>query len=681
MSVPLRQSQRHAQLVCELNEAAHRYYVLDRPTISDAEYDRLFRELQALETGNPDLRSTDSPTQRVGAPAREGFETVAHQKAMLSLDNAMNESELADFHGQVVRYLEHNLESFAIEYTVEDKFDGVAVSLTYIDGVLVRGATRGDGTNGELITENLRTIRSIPLRLQNLESSSNAQIEIRGEVLIRKSDFAKLNLERAEAGEELFANPRNAAAGSLRQLDSAITASRALTFFAYGIGVAQGYELPETQLATMRWIAARGFQVAPSLQLVTGLGEAAPELCAAFNRFAAARADLPYEVDGMVVKVNSLALQSELGFRQRSPRWAIAAKFPAVEEHTKLLDIKVQIGRTGALTPVAILQPVKVGGVIVSRATLHNQDEIKRKDLRIGDTVVVRRQGDVIPAIVAAIVDMRSGAERIFEFPSHCPVCGAAAVRENAEDAAVRCPNRDCPEQVAQRVLHYSGRKAADIDGLGSKLVALLIEHRLLSDLASIYELKISQLAELPRMGELSANNLVAAIDATRRLPLHRFVFGLGIRHVGERTARLLANESLSIESFLQLNPERLSAIHEVGPETTQEVLRVLCDPTERAAIGRLLAQGLIIQPVEVAAAGEQPLSGKSFVLTGTLVSMTRDQVQAKIIELGGQVSSSVSKRTNYLVAGTEAGSKLEKAQKLGVAILGENEFLALIGG
>ncbi|MEZ4753227.1 MAG: NAD-dependent DNA ligase LigA [Bdellovibrionota bacterium] len=540
------------KLVDELNEHSHRYHVLAEPIISDAEYDKKFRSLQDLEEKHPDLKRSDSPTNRVGDVPLEGFESVQHRIQMLSLNNAMNQEELADFDGQVKRYLEKESEAQAeIEYAIEYKFDGVAVSLIYQNGNLTQALTRGDGTFGEDITQNIKTIGSIPLKLRGKYTPE--YIEVRGEVLFLLDDFEKLNVARVAAEEAAFANPRNAASGSLRQLDSTITASRPLMFYAYGFGAVENFEIPKTHTACMALISEFGFRVSPVSKSVTGIAE----LIKAYQDAEAARGNLPFEVDGLVVKVNSLELQEILGFRQRSPRWAIAAKFAAVEENTKLLEIHIQVGRTGALTPVAELEPVQVGGVIVSRATLHNEDEIARKDLKIGDTVIVRRQGDVIPAVVASIPSLRDGSEKDYVFPKECPVCNTKAIRPEGE-AVYRCPNTNCPAKSEQRLMHFASRNAADIEGLGEKVVKQLFECELITDIASLYDLTLEQLLTLPLTKEKKAKNLLEALEKSKSISLPKFIFALGIRHVGERTASIIAKHIGSIEKLFTLTEEEL---------------------------------------------------------------------------------------------------------------------------
>ena len=677
------------QLVQELNDHAYRYYVLSQPIISDAEYDEKFRELQALEGEFPQLIQPDSPTQRVGGAPLDGFATVRHAMPMLSLDNAMDESELRAFDEQVRRFLVKGGEDAGeIEYTVEYKFDGVAVTLTYRDGVLQQGATRGDGTTGEDVTTNVRTIRNIPLRLGShlVEEGSATRgaalhtggvIEIRGEVLFQKKDFERLNTERTTVGLETFANPRNAASGSLRQLDSRETAKRPLSFFAYGIGELSTTYAPlrdsaELSLtAVMQEVRSLGFAISPGYRVAKG-GDA---LVAAYREAEAAREQLPFEVDGIVIKVNSIPLQATLGFRQRSPRWAVAAKFKPVEATTVLEDIIIQVGRTGALTPVAVLTPVKVGGVVVSRATLHNQDEIDRKGLLIGDTVVVRRQGDVIPAVVAAITSARTGSERTFSMPNACPECESAVERQEG-GVVLRCTNPQCPAKLHERLRHYASRDGMDIEGLGDKMVALLLEHGVVKDLPGIYTLTEETLRALPRMGELSSKNLISAIEATKIRPLDRFIFGLGVRHVGAKTAYLLAKYCGSVERFLTLSEEELLAVDEIGPETAKAVASFLARPDEVATVHTLLQLGVAPEKVAPPKSSNSLFSGKTVVITGTLASMGRKEAEVKVTELGANVASSVSKKTDILIAGENAGSKLAAAEKHGVRIMTEDELL-----
>ncbi len=660
------------ELVRDLNYHAHRYYVLNAPEISDAEYDRRYRELEALEQQHPELIKEESPTRRVGAPPLDAFESVAHRIPMLSLDNAMSEEELVEFDERTKRFLEKSDLSLPseIEYTVEHKFDGVALSLLYREGYLERALTRGDGVNGEDVTTNVRTIKSIPLRLP--EEGAYPYLEIRGEVVFLKSDFEALNEKRVARGDDPFANPRNAASGSLRQLDSSITARRPLTFFAYGFGDSEAVSLPGENLADMKFISELGFRVSPFLQSVKG----GKGLVEAFRQAEDEREQLPFEVDGLVVKVNDASLREELGTKQRSPRWAIAAKFAAVEENTKLLDIVLQVGRTGALTPVAVLEPVQVGGVVVSRATLHNEQEIRRKDLRIGDTVIVRRQGDVIPAVVAHVPSARDGSEKEFVFPESCPVCGATAEKPEGE-AVARCPNPKCGAKIVQRIIHFVSRNALDVQGLGEKVVELLVDEGLVSDLSDLFHLEKEKIASLPRMGELSTQNLLEALEKAKHVSLAKFLFALGIRHVGERTARIIAEHAGTIDNVLKLTEEELLELPEVGPEIAGSFASFLANEEERELLVRLIDCGFQFQAPEAKASDS--LAGKVFVLTGTLEELSRGDAKKLVESHGGKVSSSVSKKTDFVVAGEKAGSKLTKAEELGVAVLSESDFLSMV--
>lgn len=656
------------ELVAILNEASHRYYVLSEPTISDAEYDKLFRELEALEAKYPNLVQKDSPTKRVGSAPSEKFTEVRHERPMLSLENAMDEEEIQAFDERVQKFLkEEGIEVKEVEYTIEHKFDGVAISLLYQDGYFVRGATRGDGEVGEDITQNLRTIKTIPL---SLKSAPRGIVEVRGEVLFETKAFEALNEARAKAGEPIFANARNSASGSLRQLDSKITASRPLTFFAYSL---YDEELPPTHSECVQRLREFGFNISKDFRVVKGI----EGLIDAYKEKNAGRALLPFEVDGMVIKVNSLAYQESLGFRNRSPRWAIAAKFPPVEEITTLENISIQVGRTGALTPVAELTPVRVGGVVVSRATLHNEDEIKRKGIKIGDKVVIRRQGDVIPAVVAPVVSARTGKEKDFIFPTQCPVCSSPVVRDE-DEAVIRCPNPSCDAQVVERICHYVSRDGANIDGLGEKNVVLLKEHGQIKDIASLYELKKEQLLELPRFGELSATKLLAGIEKSKKIPFAKFIYALGIRHVGEKTARTIAQETGTLESFLTLNQEKLLTFDDVGVEIAASVESFIQDESARSLIERLIKLG--VEPIAEIKAAEGVLTGKTVVLTGTLKTLGRKEAESLVLSNGGKTSSSVSKATSFVVVGEDAGSKLTKAKELGVQVMSEEEFLKFLG-
>ena len=672
------ETERISQLVRELSDHSYKYYVLSQPVISDSEYDKLFRELEELERQNPDLVQQDSPTQRVGSSPLSGFNTIAHRVPMLSLDNAMDEAELTAFDERVIRFLsKEEISEENIEYTVEFKFDGVAVSLAYEDGILIEAATRGDGLTGEDVTSNIKTIRSVPLKLRS-KSPLQGRVEVRGEVLFLRDHFASLNAERVGVGEEPFANPRNAASGTLRQLDPKITAGRPLSFFAYGLGAVETPDnalqaiVNEKHSSILKWLENAGFLISPGFRTVNGISE----LLDAYKSAEEKRESLKFEVDGIVVKVNSIDLQKTLGFRQRSPRWAIAAKFAAVEATTTLCDIAVQVGRTGAITPVAMLEPVQVGGVVVSRATLHNEDEIKRKDLKIGDRVVIRRQGDVIPAVVAPVVAARTGKEKEFKFPEHCPECETKLVREE-DEAVSRCPNPGCPAKLSQRILYFASRNGVDIEGLGEKIVDLLLEHGLIKNVADLYRLKESEIAKLPRMGELSAKNLIEAISASKNPPLDRFIYALGIRHVGSRTAMQLARHCSTIENFLRLSQDELLNVADIGTETAKTVTEFLSDEIETNIVKDLLKFGVVPQPVESQKKGGA-LSGKIFVITGTL-PIPRKEAEDLIEESGGVVSSSVSKKTDYVLAGENAGSKLDKANSLGIEVISLDNLKSLI--
>ena len=658
---------RIAQLRTEIERHNYRYYVLDDPSIPDAEFDKLFRELQALEAQHPELLTADSPTQRVGGKPLKSFAEVQHRTPMLSLNNAFSEEEVRAFDARI----REALGVTEVEYAVEPKFDGLAITLTYRDGVFVQGATRGDGSTGEDVTENLRTVRAIPLRL----GEPVRDVEVRGEVLMFKRDFARLNDEQRARGEKEFANPRNAAAGSLRQLDSRITASRRLSFFAYGIGLCEGAVLParhDRQLVLLRrW----GVPVAQQRRVVQGV----EGLLGYYREIGAQRAGLPFDIDGVVYKVNDTALQQQLGFVSRAPRWAIAHKFPAEEAMTVLLGIEVQVGRTGALTPVARLAPVFVGGVTVTNATLHNEDEIRRKNVRIGDTVIVRRAGDVIPEVAHVVMEKRLHDAREFVMPQRCPVCGSAIVREEGE-ADWRCSGGlFCPAQRKQALLHFASRRALNIDGLGDRLVEQLVDAGIVDTPADLYKLELPALANLERMGEKSALNLLDAIEHSKRTTLARFIFALGIRNVGETTSKDLAQHFGSLGNLLATDAASLQQVRDVGPVVAQSIVDFLAEAHNREVIAQLRASGAHWSEHEQRQMTELPFSGKTFVLTGTLVAMSRDEAREKLETLGAKVSGSVSKKTDYVVAGAEAGSKLDKAHELGIAVLNEQQFMALL--
>ena len=648
----------------------YRYYVLDAPEISDAEYDRLFRRLQELEEQFPDLVTPDSPTQRIGAEPLEAFETVQHTVPMLSLDNAFDEGEVRDFDDRLHRLLEIN-EPF--EYTVEPKIDGVAVELVYVDGVFTLGSTRGDGVTGENITANLKTIPQIPLRLRDDELPIPGRLEVRGEVYYPVDAFKKLNEEREKAGEPLFANPRNAAAGSLRQLDPRITAQRPLEIYIHGLGVIEGYEL-KSQWQAFEAFKAWGLRVNPLSQKVTGIDAAIQVHQELLER----RETIPYEIDGTVIKLNDFALQQRAGIRTRSPRWAIAYKFPAHQEVTQIIDIIAQVGRTGAVTPVAIMKPVKIGGVEVSRATLHNQDEIDRKDIRIGDWVVVQRAGDVIPEVVKVVESRRTGKEKKYTLPDTCPVCGANVVRLPGE-AVARCENVSCPAQLKESIRHFASKGAMDIDGLGEKLIDQLVEKGLVQSYADLYYLTFEQLKDLERMGEKSAQNLLDAIEKSKRVSLDRFLYALGIRHVGEHIARVLANHFGSLEKIKAATEEDLMQIHEIGPQVARSIVQFFSEQRNLDTLEKLFRGGVQIQEPAAEGEADQRFEGMTFVFTGALERFTRDEAERLVEERGGRAASSVSRKTTYVVAGPGAGSKLQKARELGIPVLSEQEFLEML--
>lgn len=647
----------------------YRYYVLDAPVIADTEYDRLMRELVDLERMYPDLAAPDSPTRRVGAPPRREFGVVRHRTPMMSLDNAMNEAEIVEFDARIKRRL--NVEG-NIGYVVEPKMDGIAVNLVYENGVFVMGATRGDGNVGEDVTANLRTIRTLPLRLMKTDMPFQPVVEIRGEVFMTLESFEKLNRTRSEQGENLFANPRNAAAGSLRQLDPGITAQRNLSLFCYGIGgVFQGgVENHESVLKAMQtW----GLPVNPLRRICSSIQAVIP----AFRDMERIRDTLDYEIDGIVVKVNRLDFWDRLGETFRSPRYAVACKFKARQATTRLIDIEIQVGRTGVLTPVAILEPVRLAGVEVQRATLHNADEISKKDIRIGDRVVVQRAGDVIPQIVMSFPDLRTGTERRFEMPVNCPVCGSPVERETGE-VAVRCINPSCRAQVEEKIFHFASSSAMDIDGLGWKLVSRLVSQNLVRDAADLYSLTVEILSGLDRMGDKSAQNLLAQIEQSKHAPLDRFINALGIRHVGSHTARILALSFRELDALRKATEKELLSIDGIGPEMAGSVVRFFRNPEAVRMVDKLLESGVEPEPAE-SVPGVKPgfFSGKCFVLTGTLATMTRTEAGKRIEAAGGRVVSTVSGQVDYIVAGDNPGSKLAKAAALGIEIMTENEFVA----
>ncbi|MBN8441736.1 MAG: NAD-dependent DNA ligase LigA [Thauera sp.] len=669
--------ERAAQLRAELARHDHAYYVLDAPTVPDAEYDRLFRELEALESAYPELCADDSPTRRVGGKPLAQFAAVRHRVPMLSIrtETDTEASGAYAFDARVRRELGMAEGDGPVEYAAELKFDGLAISLRYEQGVLVQAATRGDGETGEDVTQNIRTVRAIPLRLRG---TAPAVLEVRGEVYMRRDDFDALNARQSAAGEKSFVNPRNAAAGSIRQLDPGIAARRPLTFFAYGLGETAGWTLPPTHAGVLDALAEFGLPVCEHRAVLQG-----PDALAEFHRAVGALRDaLAFDIDGVVYKVNALELQQRLGFVTREPRWAVAHKYPAQEAVTLLRDIEVQVGRTGAITPVARLEPVFVGGVTVTNATLHNQDEIDRKDVRIGDWVIVRRAGDVIPEVVAPVVERRTAELPRFDLLARypkCPVCGSHVARGEDEVVARCTGGLFCPAQRKQALLHFAGRRAMDIDGLGDKLVEQLVDAAIVKTPVDIYRLGILALANLERMGEKSAQNLLAAIEKSRDTTLARFIFALGIRNVGEATARDLARHFGNLDALLAADEAALQQVPDVGPIVAKCIAEFLAEPHNREVIEQLRAAGVRWPEGEPSAIANGRLAGKTLVLTGTLPTLSRDEAKALIEAQGGKVAGSVSKKTDYLVAGAEAGSKLTKAQELGVAIVDEEGLRALL--
>jgi len=677
-------ARRAAQLRKQIAEYDYWYYVKDSPRVPDAEYDKLFRELQELEEQHPDLRRLhDSPTQRVGGKPLEAFPQVAHDEPMLSI---RTETDISDegaitFDTRVRKGLGLNDSDAPVEYSCELKFDGLAINLRYVRGELWMASTRGDGTVGEVVTQNIRTIRQIPLRLIGCEAPV---LEVRGEVYMSRRDFERYNETQRTQGLPTLVNPRNGAAGSIRQLDPALAAKRPLSFFAYGVGKVEGWDKPATHNAMLDALSRMSIPVSNERAVVQG----AQGLVEFHRRIADKRDSLPFDIDGVVYKVNSLALQARLGFVSREPRWACAHKYPAEEQITVVRGIDIQVGRTGKLTPVAKLEPVFVGGTTVSNATLHNEDETRRKDVRIGDTVIVRRAGDVIPEVVGVILDRRpANAGKPFDLfrllHGHCPVCGSTIVREEGE-ANWRCSGGlFCPAQRKQALLHFASRRALDIEGLGDKLVEQLVDAGIVSTPADLYDkhkLNLRTLADLERMGEKSANNLLDAIEHGKQTTLARFIYALGIRNVGEATAKDLARHFGTLDRFMAADGERLQLVPDVGPIVAQSIVAFFNEKHNLAVIKLLRSAGVQWTERQGEATGELPLSGKTFVLTGTLPSLSRDEAKARLEALGAKVAGSVSKKTDYVVAGAEAGSKLDKARELGVAVLDEQQFLELLG-
>jgi len=655
----------------DLRRYEYEYHVLDNPTIPDAEYDRLFHQLKALEAAYPELITADSPTQRVGAKPLSGFAQIRHEIPMLSLDNAFSDEEFYAF----VKRIEDRLIRLPdpLTFCCEPKLDGLAVSILYVNGVLTQAATRGDGTTGEDITANIRTIRNIPLQL--LMDNPPTRLEVRGEVFMPHAGFERLNQQALEKGEKTFANPRNAAAGSLRQLDPKITSKRPLVLNAYGIGIAEGVDLPNTHYDRLQWLKSIGIPVNPEIRLCNGTDEVLDFYRDIQNK----RSSLGYDIDGTVLKINDIALQEKLGFISKAPRWAIAYKFPAQEELTRLNDVEFQVGRTGAITPVAKLEPVFVAGVTVSNATLHNGDEIERLDIAIGDTVVIRRAGDVIPQIIGVLHDRRPADARPIVFPETCPVCDSAIVRIEGE-AVARCTGGlFCAAQRKEALKHFVSRKAMDIDGVGGKLIEQLVDRELIHTPADLFKLDLTTLTRLERMGAKSAENALASLEKAKHTTLARFIFALGIREVGEATALNLANHFKTLEALQNADLEALQQVPDVGEVVANRILAFWHEPHNVAVVNDLIAQGVHWETVETKEITENRFKGKTVVLTGTLTQMGRNEAKALLQDMGAKVSGSVSAKTDFVIAGDAAGSKLTKAQELGVTVLTEEEFLAQI--
>ena len=655
----------------EINAHNHRYYVLDQPAITDQAYDQLYRRLAQLEQQYRELESADSPTQRVGSAPASQFETVVHEVAMLSLENAFDAADMLAFDRRLRERLTDN--HAELSYTAEPKLDGLAVSLLYERGLLVRAATRGDGKTGENITANAKTLRAIPLRL--VGDDLPASLEVRGEVYMDHAGFAKLNQMQRDQGAKVFANPRNAAAGSLRLLDSRITASRPLRFCSYGIGWIEGYDLSPSQFDCMQYLQAIGLPISAYMERVTGV-----DACVEYHRRILEQRDaLGFDIDGVVFKLDNIDQQKQAGFVSKAPRWAIAHKFPAQEVMTRLLDVDFQVGRTGALTPVARLEPVAVGGVIVSNATLHNMYEIKRKDIRIGDVVIVRRAGDVIPEVVAPVIEQRSSALRSPQMPEHCPICDSLVVQVQGQ-AAFRCSGGlICAAQRKEAIKHFASRKAMDIEGLGDRLVEQLVELELIESISDLYHLDLNQLAGLERMAEKSATNILRSLEVSKATTLARFIYALGIREVGEATAEALARYFGAIKPLMEADLETLQQVEDVGPVVAANVLQFFAQEKNRLIVADLLDQGIHWPEIVVSQKGELALAGTSYVITGTLSGMTRDQAAGLLKARGARVSSAVSAKTTALIAGENPGSKVDKAAALGVTVLNQSEFESLL--
>jgi DNA ligase (NAD+) len=669
-SGPAKPTRAHVEkLRREIEQHNYRYYVLDDPTVSDAEYDRMLRQLEEIEAKWPEFRTPESPTQRIGAPPAEGFAVVTRAVPMLSLENAMTGDEFREWRERLMRAVGAAGEG---DYVAEPKMDGVAVELVYADGVLVQGSTRGDGVNGEDVTANVRTIRAIPLRLLKPArgASPPVSLSVRGEVFMALADFERINQKQMESGDKLYANPRNTAAGSLKQIDPRVTATRPLKFFAYGFGGTDGKL--RTQWEVLQALKSWGLPVNPLSKRCTTVDD----VIAFHAQLEERRTKLPYEIDGVVIKVNDFAVQAEAGTRSRSPRWAIAWKFPPQEARTRVLGIEVQVGRTGALTPVARLEPVRVGGVTVSNATLHNADEIEKKDVRVGDWVFVRRAGDVIPEVVAPIKEQRKGTLPKFKMPEKCPVCGTKVERPEGE-AVTRCPNFSCPIQVRGRLIHFASRGAMDIEGLGFKLIDQLVTVGLVETPSHFYRLRVEDLKPLERMAEKSARNVIEAIERSKHTTLPRFIYALGIRNVGETVAEILAEHFGSIDALMEASEAESSKIHGVGGVIAREIRAWTSVAANRKLVRDLVQAGVAFAHAPRTVSNE--FADMTFVFTGTLTKFTREEAEAEVKKRGGKAASSVSKNTTYVVAGDKAGSKLEKAEKLGVEVIDEDAFLRMI--
>ena len=656
-----------------MTEHSHRYHVLNDPVISDIEYDQLLKHLIEIEEEFPEFSIPDSPTKRIGAPPLSAFEQATHSVPMLSLDNAFKDEDVIDFHKRCIK----NLNQENVLYIAEPKLDGVAVELKYENGVLVQATTRGDGTTGEVITQNVRTIRSVPLKLHEAKFKAPSLLEVRGEVIITRSDFDLLNRTRLENEQSVFANPRNAAAGSLRQLDSKITATRPLDIFVYGTGLVQGISF-QTQSQMLEVLKDFGFPVNSHIKP----GITIDEVLTFYKELEVLRDNLPYEIDGMVIKVDDISLQGQLGEKIKSPRWAVAYKFPAVQKTTTIKDIIVQVGRTGTLTPVAILEPVNVGGVMVSRATLHNEDEIKRKDIRIGDKVLVMRAGDVIPKVVKIIESQRKGNEVPFKMPDHCPVC-YSKIQKNKLDKSIinKCVNASCQAQLKERIRHFVSKKAFDIEGLGKKIVEQLVDEGMLKSFSDVFLLEKEKLAVLDRMGEKSAANLIHSIEKSKKISLRRFIYALGIDHTGERASKLISERFLTLKNIMETSKEILKEIKGIGPETASAVTQFFSNLENMGIINNIIHSDVIITNEHPSYTGLQdnPFANKRIVLTGTLQTLARSEAKKQLEMFGASVTSSVSSKTDFLIAGKKAGSKLVKAQKLGIEILDETQLTSLL--